>query len=264
MGNLLSLPGRARRVLDEEGLGTLVEAAAHLGWSVPWLVYWHLRYDLALGPGWVAASSTERRIFEDLFRNLRPDDVFYDVGAHEGLFTLPIADYLGPEQVVAFEPGDGITTLREKADERTHIVEKAISQRTDRDYHSHPGRVGLLGDTDADSFETISGADICESDLPLPNVVKIDVFGAEVDVVESLEPVFERPDCRLVYLEVHLPTTFQRKRPDDIFDSFLEEWSLTDIVRVFYRCGFEVEPMYLRRDTHDVFLKAYRDPADAD
>lgn len=254
-----SLPSRALGVYRDKGANTLLE----LGWqyvvagaTIPW---WQYAYGIGLRNGWDAAISTERPVFSDLFANLRPDDVFYDVGAHVGVFTLPVADLLTAGSVVAFEPGAGAAQLKRSVGDaaNVHVVEKAISARDGEGYHAHQGRVGLLGDTDATSFPSTTGREILdEGTLPLPTVVKVDVFGAEGDVVAALEPLLERDACRLVYVEVHLPTTFQRKRPPEVFEAYLEEWSFTDLVDTFYRCGFEVEPMYLRRDTHDVFLKA--------
>jgi FkbM family methyltransferase len=227
--------------------------------TTPW---WRYRYGVDCQSGWNAAVSSERPVFSDLFANLRPDDVFYDVGAHVGIFTRPVANHLSEGSVVAFEPGQGATRLREAVGEapNVHVVEKAISRRGGAGYHAHEGRVGLLGDDDAREFAVTDGREILdEGRLPLPNVVKIDVFGAELDVVEGLEPLLERPECRLVYCEVHLPTSFQQKRPDEVFEAYLEEWSFTDLVEAFYRCGFRVEPTLLRRDTHDVFLRATTD-----
>jgi FkbM family methyltransferase len=255
-----SLPRRALSVLRERGPRTFLEAAGQYATGAVVAPWWQYRYGLDAADGFEAAASDERPVFADLFANLRPDDVFYDVGAHVGLFTRPVAKLLPEGTVVAFEPGEGADELRRSLDDSNVVlVEEAISRTAGEGYHSHNGRVGLLGNDDADAFRTTNAREILdEGTLPLPNVVKIDVFGAEVDVVEGLEELLQRDECRLVYCEVHLPTTFQRKRPDDVFEEYLDSWSFTDLVRVFYRCGFEVEPMYLRRDTHDVFLKAYR------
>jgi FkbM family methyltransferase len=259
-----SLPRRAFRVARDHGVGSLLGHARRYATASVTAPLWQYRYGVSLANGWEAAVSTERPVFADLFANLRPDDVFYDVGAHVGVFTRPVADVLTEGSVVAFEPGDGASRLRASVgdDPTVHVVEKAVSRRDGEGYHSHQGRVGLLGDTDAKSFASIDGRAILDDgDLPLPNVVKIDVFGAEVDAVEALAPLLERDECRLVYCEVHLPTSFQQKRPDDVFEAYLDEWSFTDLVETFYRCGFEVEPTYLRRDTHDVFLRAAKDGA---
>lgn len=251
---------RGYRLVREEGpIRFLVRLAAYAVGLATTLV-WMVRYGIDFRPAWRAAMSTEDAIFRDLFANLGPDDVFYDVGADTGLFTLPVASMLGPGRVVAFEPGEGSETLRDRlrdAGAEATVVEKAITGRAGATYHAHEGRVGLLGDTDAPEFPTTDASEIlAEGSIPLPTVVKIDVFGAEGDVVEGLEELLARDECRLVYLELHLPMTFQRKRPEPIFDDYMETWSLTDVVEVLFRCGFEVEPIHLRADTDDLFIRA--------
>jgi FkbM family methyltransferase len=225
--------------------------------------YWRYRYGVIEECGRQAALSSERPVFNDLFANLDSSDVFYDVGAYTGLYTGAMASFLPPGQVVAFEPGEAVAELEtylQRHDLEAIVVPKALSQRAGDGYHSHEDRLGLLGNTDEDGSLPATSAQeiIADGELPFPTVVKIDVFGAELDAVRGLEELLERDECRLVYCELHLPTTFQRKRPDHIFEEYLNEWSFTEIVRVLYRCGFEVDPMFLRDDTHDLFIKAYK------
>mgnify|MGYP006286790311 CR=1 FL=1 len=261
MARNANLVVRSYRYIRQRGIVSFLEAAKRYTVALLYTVYWAFRFGVDLEPGWLAATSSERRIFEDLFANLRVDDVFYDVGADEGLFTCPVASTLETGRVVAFEPGSGAKRLERRLQEaglEATIVEKAVSHRGSEGYNAHEGRVGFLGDTDAPDFEVTNAREILDGgELPLPTVVKIDVYGAETDVTEGLKEILARDECRLVYLELHLPMAFQqRKRPDDIFEAFLEEWSLTDVVQVLLQCGFEVEPIYMRNDTNDLFIRA--------
>jgi FkbM family methyltransferase len=260
--------GRGISVLRERGPRVLAEEVKKHARGAVYAPYWAYEYGIDREHGFRAASSTEFPVFRDLFANLRSGDVFYDVGAYTGIFTHPVADMLPPGHVVAFEPSDEATALESSLEEAgldVTVVQRAVSADRDADYYTSKGieRVGLLGDVEEGvDVPTISGDEIlADDDLPLPTVVKIDVFGAEVDVVTGLEPVLAQPQCRLVYCELHLPTSFQRKRPEAVFENFLDTWSFTEIVRTFYECGFEVEPMYLRTDTHDLFVRAYRPEA---
>lgn len=55
----------------------------------------------------------ESPMLKDLLSNLRPHDVFYDVGAHIGLYTCLAVNRLPDENVVAFEPNpDNLAKLR--------------------------------------------------------------------------------------------------------------------------------------------------------
>ena len=51
--------------------------------------------------------------------------------------------------------------------------------------------------------------------LPQPNVMKIDVEGAERDVVDGMEAILAAPALRLVYIEIHFGILARRGRPDD-------------------------------------------------
>ncbi|WP_136588475.1 FkbM family methyltransferase [Salinigranum halophilum] len=256
--------GRSVSVLRERGPRVLAKEVKKRTRGAVYAPYWEYEYGIDREHGFRAASSTEFPVFRDLLANLHTGDVFYDVGAYTGLFTLPVADVLPPGHVVAFEPSDEAAALESSLEEAgldATVVQKAVSAGHGADYYTSDGidRVGLLGDDEERiDVPTIDGTEVLASELPLPTVVKIDVFGAEVDVVTGLEPVLERTECRLVYCELHLPTSFQRKRPETVFENFLDTWSFTEIVRTLYRCGFEVEPMYLRSDTHDLFIRAYR------
>lgn len=263
--NLISPLRDGMNVLRRHGPHVLADEAKRYLRGMAYAPYWQYRYGIKPKHGFESARSTELPVFRDLFANLRKDDVFYDVGAYKGLFTLPVADILPPNRVVAFEPGEqaaAIESALEDAGLDATVVRKAISANRGSGYHSlnDGDRVGFLGDS-AEHVElpSIDATGIIEDGtLPLPTVVKIDVYGAEVDVVAGLEELLARPECRLVYCELHLPTSFQRDRPDQVFEEFIGGWSFTDIVQTFFRCGLEVEPMYLRADTHDLFLKAYR------
>ena len=67
-----------------------VNPAAYMGSSLYWLG-WHHRWEI-----------------EYLERSLRPDDVFIDVGANLGEFTVAAAGRVTEGRVIAFEPQDAI------------------------------------------------------------------------------------------------------------------------------------------------------------
>lgn len=73
----------------------------------------------------------ERPVLEDLLQSLKPDDVFYDIGANVGTYTCFAASKLGPNAVVAFEPErKSATRLRENLDLNAldaQVVENALS-----------------------------------------------------------------------------------------------------------------------------------------
>jgi FkbM family methyltransferase len=83
------------------------------------------------------------RVLTLLTAHLARGDVFVDVGANEGIFTIPIAEHVGTDgRVLAFEPGpDTARRLRTRATavnllDRVSIYELALAAEDGR----HPLR----------------------------------------------------------------------------------------------------------------------------
>ncbi|MFD1600376.1 FkbM family methyltransferase [Halobellus rarus] len=71
------------------------------------------------------------------------------------------------------------------------------------------------GDESGVATDVVTGDSLVESgEIPQPTVVKIDVEGAEVDVLGGLQRTLANPACRLVYCEVHsdVPEGSQNRR----------------------------------------------------
>mgnify|MGYP000078783382 CR=1 FL=1 len=159
----------------------------------------------------------ERPVLAHLVSNLRPDDVFYDVGANLGLYACLAADVV-TEPVAAFEPHpDNADRLEANADLNGAAVSThrcALADATgDAELEIALDKVGSAGH--ALASDSASGGDriavpkvrgdelVAREALPRPTVLKIDVEGAERAVLDGLETSLSRPDCRLVYCETH-------------------------------------------------------------
>lgn len=70
----------------------------------------------------------------------------------------------------------------------------------------------------------VSGDSVSDrNDVPSPTVLKIDVEGAEIDVLRGLDRTLSRTTCRLLYCEIHPKALAERgERPADV-ERFLEE-----------------------------------------
>ena len=164
-----------------------------------------------------AVSKWRNRIFLNHF--LRPGDVFVDVGANIGLFTLIAASRVGPAgRVVAFEP-TGVTYTRLVDNVRlnrfsnVNCVNSALSD--------HSGRLNLARSTDGfdawNSFaeptmgNTISyeQVEVIEWDRyardhnlsGMVTMMKIDVEGWESRVLAGGKEVFARLDAPVLQVE---------------------------------------------------------------
>lgn len=183
----------------------------------------------------------EQPILEAILSDLQSDDVFYDIGANLGLYSCLIADLVGP-QVVAFEPhprnADRLArnaSLNE-SDISVHRVALADSSGSTKMKLS-PGfdidKLGSAGHTllteyydeesDLISVTKKRGDEfVASEDVSAPTVLKIDTEGTEMDVLQGFESTIARPECRLVYCEVHEDRLdFQGQSVSDVYD-FLE------------------------------------------
>ena len=174
----------------------------------------------------------EYDVLERVLHDIRPNDVFYDVGANVGLYTCFVAPLSA--HTVAFEPHPANverlqeninlndisnTTVRQEALSNSNDTAELVSQGTDiAGEGTHAIATGL--DSRSIEVDTIRG-DSLPSSVPDPDVIKIDVEGAEMEVLEGLSDVLE--DCAVVYCELHLPELDRRGHsPEDIY-ALLEE-----------------------------------------
>lgn len=164
---------------------------------------------------WVAGSSShgcwignyERRLADRLWSSLSPGDVFYDIGANAGYYTLLGSRAVGPGgEVVAFEPvPENLSKLNRHLSinriRNVDVFEVALLDRT--------GEVRLALDRGpsqarlfADGSLPVAGRTL-DALAPLPpDVMKMDAEGAEAAVLRGgLDTIREhRP---LVFFSSH-------------------------------------------------------------
>lgn len=177
---------------------------------------------------------SEIPVQEALARYLKAGDVFYDIGANMGFFSLISSRLVGPGgQVCAFEPvSENADAVRENFGlnqlDRSRLFEVAVGRTS--------GKAELLL-TEWDGGSTLSSSSIRPSEpvsrrtvsvvalddfipaekLPLPNFVKIDVEGVELEVIQGMARTIAEARPILLY-EVD----------DGAKDSFLRRWGELD------------------------------------
>lgn len=131
---------------------------------------------------------------------IRPGEVIWDVGAHHGYVTLCAAARVGPTGVVhAFEPGP----------RNRRLLTRHVRWNGVRNAHVHPYALSSFDGTAAfggsdtsktqalgagsDAVEVRTAATLVRSGVsPAPTFLKVDVEGAEAEVVESALEVLPR------------------------------------------------------------------------
>lgn len=160
----------------------------------------------------------ERQVLDSLLSDLRPEDVFYDVGANVGLYACLAADIVDTT-VVAFEPHPANAgRLAQNAahnDANVSIYRCALTDESGTAELElaldHVGSAGhsLVGTPGKSGYGRVEVATrrgdefVASEGLPKPTVLKVDVEGAEHAVLAGLEGTLSRPSCRLVYCEIH-------------------------------------------------------------
>jgi FkbM family methyltransferase len=159
--------------------------------------------------GSIAGGNLESAVQEAMVRHLGRGAVFYDIGANLGFFSLLGAHLCGLSEgrVYAFEAApDNVTAIRRNAElnqiPNVEVIGQAVGARSGRarlqvvddqswsklvEYGEHPftQRVIEVGLVCIDDL-------LQAGSLPAPDVVKIDVEGAEIAVLEGMRATIER------------------------------------------------------------------------
>lgn len=257
-------------VLLDEGPATFFRESVSYIYGI---VYWSIydSYTLAIDDTKVSFTAPNRTVVQrnkrrfdseggelgDLLGEIESNDVFFDIGANTGLYSLFVAKRCSTTTVVAFEPyppnvnllnrdvsRNGLSNVEVRSEalsDSTGTVEFDQPEKTDIGYGS-----ASIGTGSAKSHSTVevaakSGDELVSNDeVPMPTVIKIDVEGAEPLVIEGLKDTLSNADCRLVYCEIHQGNVEYRPSISDF------EMTLADMKRRFEDFGFDVEELQAR------------------
>ncbi len=208
-----TLKGPRRRAMRARLLGTLGDAPRTIDRGAGA----GLRLSAARSNLGYAMGVSEPAVQAELVHSLRPGMVFYDVGANVGFLTLIAARLVGESgSVVAFEPLAGNVELLQRnldlnAAANVTVVRRALSAAAGR------GRMAVADSSDAgvvaslDTAPDATGPEVLvgtldgtigELGLRPPDLVKIDVEGAEVDVLGGMASTLSTAHPRLL-IEIH-------------------------------------------------------------
>lgn len=219
----------------------VVRIAGQYGWALAGAIYWRLqeaycltriaalngeidvkvadetvRFGLSTRGEYLRATNLggERAMIAALLRELDGTETVWDIGASVGTYTCFVASALTTGCVIGFEPeATNRAHLRENlmsnaSEERWTIAPIALSNQNgtmslSSEYiEAGSGHHYLSTETTAPRVETKRGDSLIDSrEIGEPNVLKIDVQGAELLVLKGMGTVLETVDS--IYLEVH-------------------------------------------------------------
>jgi len=173
--------------------------------------------------GWKKGHPDREPAFMWVFRNeLKPGMVFYDIGANVGYQTLIGAEILnGNGSVVAFEPDPRNAKLLQMSINKNGYKNIEVKQVVVSDsygetsFHlSDATNLSSVIKTKHSKEEVKIKTIVLECDQPLilPNFIKMDVEGHEVEVIRGAINMFAENNfaCKIL-IEVH-PRTYSKER----------------------------------------------------
>lgn len=148
-------------------------------------------------------------------KQLRPGDCVWDVGANIGHYTAQFSQAVGPQgQVIAFEPSPhNQIRLTERCSELTNVAILGIGL-ADQDgslpFDQGEDDIGATSHISAHASATSllvpvrTGLGVIAEGLaPLPDAIKIDVEGFELEVLQGCGAVLADPALHIIGIEMH-------------------------------------------------------------
>jgi FkbM family methyltransferase len=256
-----------RNILRQIGVAKIIQVMAALRTQKRYAAYQRQRpTEVEIGNGTVQARmlvadqveyarclsfQEDQQIIHAILDRLAPGCVYWDIGASIGIYTVLTAKKVGPTgHIVAFEPEKrsfqrlqenighnrltNVSAYNLALGSKTATMSLVITDVTSSGTHTLVGKKASTppnGQTIHQQSVQVFPGDKLRQDagLPLPNVVKIDVEGAEEDVLLGIRETLSQPECHTVMCEVHfaiLAANGQTDAPKRI-ESFLTD------------CGFQ-------------------------
>ncbi len=146
------------------------------------------------------------RYLNYLLKNNIPLDIIYDIGAHKGRWTKWNKKILKNKRFILFEANEIHAKKLEETNCEFHIQVLSSEDKEIKFYRKggtgdslylentehYDGKYDLVLAKSIDSF-------VKDNKIPLPNFIKLDVQGAELDILFGAKNSLE--NCNLIYIE---------------------------------------------------------------
>jgi FkbM family methyltransferase len=184
-------------------------------------------------------AADEGRMMRRLLSSVRQADTFFDVGANIGTVTLPVA-VSGRAECLAFEPEAGNAARLAENAALNGLVNVTVIEAA---MWSAAGTVGLRGrgpvgagthkvvDADVAAAASVPATTIDafgEQGRP-PDVLKLDVEGAELEVLRGATATLESGAVRELFVETHPGALARRGGSEDELADLLANLGYTEV-----------------------------------
>lgn len=155
----------------------------------------------------------EEEVFQEIGRHLEASGAFWDIGANIGLHSVTVAKLGLCSAVYAFEPNVRLAEVIEREAKRNRCALTIFPIALDategeQRFYLYPGNAGRSGfynwqkDTTEVRVRTGSGdAIVAQDPEAMPTVVKLDVEGAELRVLQGMSRVLAHPKLKCIVFE---------------------------------------------------------------
>lgn len=157
----------------------------------------------------------EEEVLKAVTKGIRPGDVFWDIGSNLGLHALTMAKRGKEIRVYAFEPNPALAKAIRRGVQanavRVEVMECALDNQDGTAsfylYEGNNGRSGLHNWEHTAGLKTIEVATaramslVTDQRVAPPNVIKLDVEGNELRVLQGMEGILDDRRLRTVVFE---------------------------------------------------------------
>lgn len=139
---------------------------------------------------YAGGMSHELRISENILRLARDNSTLFDIGCSFGWYSVLLSDKC--KKIVAFDPNDDSSLPNIKLNKVRNFT-----------FHSY-----FLSDRSDSKRNTFAIDDLIKENMPLPDIVKMDVEGDELKVLSGAKELFAKNPPHLVLVETHSGNLF--------------------------------------------------------
>jgi FkbM family methyltransferase len=158
----------------------------------------------------------EEKFNAALLNAIRTGDVVWDVGANVGFYTRQFAEIVGAKGTVfAFEPSPEaaarVTAIAADLP-AVQLIQAALSKEAGKAFFdvssggdsvtNHLAEQANGSETGRVEVDVVTG-DVFSSENGVPAIIKIDVEGFELEVLQGMEALLSKEGLRGVFCEVH-------------------------------------------------------------